>query len=865
MILTNQEFLSAVFRTSQDDAHVTGFLDDPSDITSDRRGICWAGGSASEYRLLPGTNQYFTISTFNRDDQGKPRRRKALYKQTHCVVLDDVREKLSIEVAQTLPAPSWVMETSAGSEQWGYILTEPCTDAGQIDNLNDGLIASDLAPDGKDPGQRGITRYVRLPEGVNTKASKRNADGSVWNCRMLSWQPWVTVTLAQIAAPFAIDLHAARRESRVDGAAEIPDHPLLNTPHLEIKEVRSAGRFDVVCPWVTQHTGQSDDGAAIFTNDDGSMGFKCHHGTCQDKTGRDLMDHIEIKKPGFRAEFKAWQFMHNVKKVMPAPAPLSFMAPRVPPAPISFMAAPPAPPAPPEEQVNFEDIKLVISKQILGKTKNTAAYEFLHVIDDMDHGTRLMHHNDLRDIMGWSKRDLDAILLQQRKAWYAKKVDEDNTMNFYDEYVYVAEQNQYYHQQSNLWLTVDGFRNRHLHLDIEVHNEALANGRVEKVDRLDYIPGSPKILTDNGIKYLNTFTPFDVPLNAPGDVTPWLNHFKVLGIEKDMPHFIKWMAHTIRFPDKKINHALLLAGGEGIGKDLLFHAFFKMLGNQHKSIHGSMLLDNFNDFIVGTKNVHINELEMGDHREAKAVTNKLKPYCTAPPTTLRVNPKNVKSFQIQNLCNVTIFSNNALPLVVSRDTRRYYAVWSDMNPNGTDGEILPEWRKYFNEIWEWMDNGGGWQAISHYLMTQVDLSDFNPGESPKVTEFMRDMREASADPVGEAVREVIEKRHSLFESDILTIDDAHRSLRSAVSSSDLVNSVKYLPSIQILGKIMRQEQIGIKVRVVKNGVEKQLWIVRNHETLRHNTPGELLRIYENNMEKIRTQGASPVLTLVSGE
>ena len=312
--VTNQEFLSAVFRTSQDDAHVTGFLDDPSDITSDRRGICWAGGSASEYRLLPGTNQYFTISTFNRDDQDKPRRRKALYKQTHCVVLDDVREKLSIEVAQTLPAPSWVMETSAGSEQWGYILTEPCTDAGQIDNLNDGLIASDLAPDGKDPGQRGITRYVRLPEGVNTKASKRNADGSVWNCRMLSWQPWVTVTLAQIAAPFAIDLHAARRESRVDGAAEIPDHPLLNTPHLEIKEARSAGRFDVTCPWVSQHTGQSDDGTAIFTNDDGSMGFKCHHGTCQDRTGRDLMDYIEVKQPGFRAEFKAWQFMHNISR-----------------------------------------------------------------------------------------------------------------------------------------------------------------------------------------------------------------------------------------------------------------------------------------------------------------------------------------------------------------------------------------------------------------------------------------------------------------------------------------------------------------------------------------------------------------------
>ena len=85
-------------------------------------------------------------------------------------MLDDVKEKLNLEEVNRLPAPSWV-ETSKGSEQWGYILTEPCTERHQVENLLDGLVANGLAPDGRDPGMKGVTRYVRLPDGYNTKSN----------------------------------------------------------------------------------------------------------------------------------------------------------------------------------------------------------------------------------------------------------------------------------------------------------------------------------------------------------------------------------------------------------------------------------------------------------------------------------------------------------------------------------------------------------------------------------------------------------------------------------------------------------------------------------------------------------------------
>ena len=145
--ISNEEFLLAIFGEADLPwCHVTDFPYDPGNIPKDKHLIAWKGDYFSRYRFTDNTNQYFTISTFYCDEQGQARRRKALYRQTHCVVLDDVREKLSEEVAQRLPNPSWILETSAGSFQWGYILEQPCTEAHKIDILNDGLISSDLAP-----------------------------------------------------------------------------------------------------------------------------------------------------------------------------------------------------------------------------------------------------------------------------------------------------------------------------------------------------------------------------------------------------------------------------------------------------------------------------------------------------------------------------------------------------------------------------------------------------------------------------------------------------------------------------------------------------------------------------------------------
>ena len=214
MDVSNKEFLQAIFGEEWNKAHVTAFSDDPSDIKNDRRAACWAGGSAKPRTLRsfkPEQNQYFTISLFKPDEKGQQRRKKDLFDACFVMVVDDVNEKIPEANAKRLPEPSYKLFTSAGSEQWGYILETPEESRERTDNLLDGLVAKGLAPDGKDPGMKGVTRYVRMPEGSNTKKN-RYVDGKPFSCYMSEWNPDRLHRIEDLALAFDIDLDAPRND-----------------------------------------------------------------------------------------------------------------------------------------------------------------------------------------------------------------------------------------------------------------------------------------------------------------------------------------------------------------------------------------------------------------------------------------------------------------------------------------------------------------------------------------------------------------------------------------------------------------------------------------------------------------------------
>lgn len=884
--ISNEEFIKAVFGEDAPWCHVTDFAYDPVNIPKDKHLISWMGDYYCRYTLAPQTNQYFTISTFYCDDQQKARRRKALFRCTHCIVLDDVKEKLSMGEVQKLPAPSWILETSMGSEQWGYILDRPCEDRGRVENLLDGLVANGLAPDGRDPGMKGVTRYVRLPEGINNKANKL-VNGHPFQCRMLLWQPFNTVSLEALAEPFQVNLDMLRRESRVDGAADVSDHPLINIPEIiHVKEVRSDGRFDIQCPWVHEHTGADDSGSAVFTNSDGSIGFKCHHGVCQGRTGADLLRHIEGQSPGFSLRLKSWQVMRDLNIAAPvsfmssipaegstpspepSPAngavpdkvpasggePVSFMSDIPSAAPVSFMG--PADGQGATEQAATPDaLQLVcdeLRRQIPGtQEQREQASKVLKYVDDLPKIEQKHWHDIVMDIMRWSKVDFKDILTDLRKTWYGERV---SSAEFYDSIIFVKELNQFYDWKSGIFFSAEGFQNSYSHEDAEARKIALQDGRVQKVDKLDYAPKQPRIFIENGCRYANTWSDASQSVGEPGNYSRWVEHFDRLGWAEHRSHVEKWMAYTLRYPERKINHMLLLGSGEGCGKDFLLYPLIMAMGDNHTVISGEELLDGFNDYVLSTKYLHINETELGDRREAMAVSNKLKPLAAAPPLHLSVNQKGIKRIKVRNIINATMTTNSLLPLRLNGPSRRFYAMWSDVNPRDRNDNMKREWLEYWNDRWDWM-KGGGWKAVVWYLTQVVDLSDFNPDQPPPMTEFLRDIREASKSPMQQTLEAFIEKQHGAFRCDVLTTRDMGDTLRAGVMMpADMMSEPKYFTDKKI-GMLLKEAGIYKQVRCS----DARLWIIRNEEKYAHMTSTQLYHEYESQLRDARAEAQLKVV------
>lgn len=295
-VTNNCEFLEAIFlpygralkgSTSQ----VLVFGDSP-DGHKDWRGRRWRGDVRAE-----GKNAYFTLATYRPETATK--------KKTDCmfvcgVMLDDIGTKaLPLERLSACP-PSYIIETSAGNYQAGYLFKSPESHHAKVDALNKVLIAAGMC----DPGANGVTsRWGRLPFASNTKREPPFA------CQLVEFHPERRYTVEEIAEKLEIggadtftsrikqtDLtdvtdskpqksakKAATHDHSEDGvhvprSAENTVVSALKARGL-YKSALGAGKHDVTCPWVHEHTDQLDKGTVYFEPSElfPAGGFKCQH------------------------------------------------------------------------------------------------------------------------------------------------------------------------------------------------------------------------------------------------------------------------------------------------------------------------------------------------------------------------------------------------------------------------------------------------------------------------------------------------------------------------------------------------------------------------------------------------------------
>lgn len=306
--VTNGDFLRAVFGDELDEVRpvVVSFAGNPSSVASKVWfGRAWSGDA--EPVLPADANNYFSLADFRPDEAGQYRRQKARFHALHAVMLDDVGSKVAVD-RLTLP-PSWLLETSPGNHQAGYLLREPLTDGNAADRLMNAIVNAGLC----DPGANGPrARLARLPVAVNGKHSPPFA------CRLTQWAPERRYSVQELADGLQLEVAPAERPRR-QSARTVKVHPAdgdpVWIPRPDENAVLAAlsdrglykaplggGKHNISCPWLGEHTDEVDGGTAYFEPDDHWPigGFKCLHGHCAERHIRDLLGFLGIESAAAR-------------------------------------------------------------------------------------------------------------------------------------------------------------------------------------------------------------------------------------------------------------------------------------------------------------------------------------------------------------------------------------------------------------------------------------------------------------------------------------------------------------------------------------------------------------------------------------
>ena len=227
------------------------------------------------------------------------------------MMLDDIGTK-----SKTPPLdPTWIMETSEGSYQWGYAFSDQPTKS----DFSAAIKA--IADAGyTDPGACNPVRNFRLPGSINLKPNKNN-----FAARLAHFNPEREYTLDQICK--ALDVTPVPVESlelrpiRIsdDGADDVM--AWLSQQGLLLANTNPEGWAGVICPNKDEHTDGNPEGRYMPA----TRAYRCLHSHCVDFDSKTFLDWVTANggpkhTTGLREELLAQVMDAAISKLQPTDA-----------------------------------------------------------------------------------------------------------------------------------------------------------------------------------------------------------------------------------------------------------------------------------------------------------------------------------------------------------------------------------------------------------------------------------------------------------------------------------------------------------------------------------------------------------------
>jgi phage/plasmid primase-like uncharacterized protein len=256
------------------------------------------------------------------------------------------------------------------------------------------------------------------------------------------------------------------------------------------------------------------------------------------------------------------------------------------------------------------------------------------------------------------------------------------------------------------------------------------------IEQMTWAPGEAELIKDRyvaeggwvehpGARIYNLYRS---PTAVCGDASKagrWCDHLRLV-FGDDADHIELFLAHRVQRPGEKINHALVLGGGQGIGKDTILVPVKYAVGPWNfQEIGPQQLLGRFNGFIKSVV-LRVSEArDLGDI-DRYALYERLKVYTAAPPEGLRVDEKNLREHTVLNCTGVVMTTNHKTDgIYLPADDRRHFVAWSDLTREEFEKE-------YWKEIYAWYAEGGIGHVAAY--LASLDLSGFDPKAPPPQTD-----------------------------------------------------------------------------------------------------------------------------------
>ena len=225
------------------------------------------------------------------------------------MVLDDVGTKAKVPPIE----PTWKMETSPGSFQWGYVFNEQPT-KGEFTAAIKAIADAGYT----DPGAINAVRNFRLPGSVNLKPGRDNF-ASV----LVEFHPERDFTLPQICEALNVvpgDVSAVHRPIRIsdDGTDDVM--VWLSDNGLLLSRPNQEGWAGVICPNSAEHSDGNPEGRYLPAN----RAYCCLHSHCIDLDSTVFLKWVADQggpehTPGLRDELLVTIMEGALNKLVPTP------------------------------------------------------------------------------------------------------------------------------------------------------------------------------------------------------------------------------------------------------------------------------------------------------------------------------------------------------------------------------------------------------------------------------------------------------------------------------------------------------------------------------------------------------------------